>query len=105
MPVGSATQDILMNNYTLSIRWDYLVHLAIYLPLPSLLFLGLKPVKSRGLIGIVLLILLIPALLEFAQMPLPYRFFNINDLLANEIGVFLGIGFWGLVKRSLKWEE
>ena len=106
MPVGSGAQDVLMNNFTLSIRWDYLVHVVIYLPLPGLLFLALRPAGFFRVFGVVLLILIIPALFEFIQMSLPYRTFNINDLLANEIGVVLGLGFWvlGFRIRGLKAE-
>ena len=97
-----------MDNYTLSIRWDYLIHLCVYLPLPLFMFLGLMP-SGRArfgtersekpspdtfprILGLISLILVIPALFEVVQMLLPYRTFNINDLVANEVGVMLGVG-------------
>ena len=38
VPIGNRASDILMDNYTLDIRWDYLLHAFIYLPLPLILF-------------------------------------------------------------------
>ncbi|MFH0759005.1 MAG: VanZ family protein [Bacteroidota bacterium] len=83
---------VLSNNYTLHIRWDYLIHFFIYMPLPVLMFLRLK----RGLsaliwIQVILYSVCIGVLFEGIQMLLPYRSFNINDLLANTVGVVLGI--------------
>jgi hypothetical protein len=42
IPLGNGTQRILMDNFTFDIRWDYLVHVLIYLPLPLLAWIGLR---------------------------------------------------------------
>ncbi len=82
-PVSSTLND----NYTLHIRWDYLLHALVYIPLPVLLGLYLK---KGSWIRIVMLTLPVTVLLEVLQMVIPYRFFNINDLLANCVGAIIG---------------
>ncbi len=42
-----------------------------------------------GLIGLVGF--LVPVLFEMVQMIIPYRSFNINDMVANGVGVMLGL--------------
>jgi VanZ family protein len=90
----------LNNHYTLHIRWDYLLHWMVYLPLPVLLGIFLsersreqnKPLqKARFWIVVAALSLLISTLFEFLQMVIPYRAFNINDLVANGVGVVIGL--------------
>lgn len=90
VPIGNWSSDILMDNYTLDIRWDYLLHAIIYLPLPLILFNGLRRMNSSATIWIVTISMLIPVLFEVLQMLIPYRSFNINDLIANFMGVILG---------------
>ncbi len=82
-PLSSTLND----NYTLHIRWDYLLHALVYMPLPVLLGLYLK---KGSWIQIVLMTLPVTVLLEVLQMVIPYRFFNINDLMANCVGAIIG---------------
>jgi VanZ family protein len=117
VPLGKDS-SILNDNYTLSIRWDYLLHAIVYLPLPVLLGWSLgKGFRNPGLkkdtrlsprqpdsqesdfrragkiqlwIPVILSAILIGALLELLQLAIPYRAFNINDLVANEVGTTLG---------------
>ena len=91
IPLGIGTQSILMDNFTFDIRWDYLLHAMVYLPLPVLAFLGLRPLSTSGVIAMVLIVLCVPVLFELVQMLIPYRSFNINDMAANGVGVILGL--------------
>ena len=93
VPIGNLASDILMDNYTLDIRWDYLLHALIYLLLPLILFYGRRNITGSVAIRMVFISALIPVLFEILQMVIPYRSFNINDLLANCFGVVLG---WAL---------
>jgi len=138
-----STGVALNDNYTMSIRWDYLLHALVYLPLPFLLALSLregsrKTARQPGTVTqppepgsnaqqpgsganyrqpgptdtarqpgptdtarpqnthrfwvrVVLYSLLITALLECLQLVIPYRAFNINDLLANGVGAGIGL--------------
>ena len=94
VPIGNQASNILMDNYTLDIRWDYLLHALIYLPLPLILFYGRRSIAGSGAIRLIFLSVFIPVLFEILQMAIPYRSFNINDMIANCFGVVLG---WVLV--------
>ena len=101
LPINTISSSSLNDHYTLHIRWDYLLHALVYLPLPMLLALGLKKRSvgdghsgvniTRLLIWIVLISLSITILFEGIQMILPYRAFNINDMVANGIGASIGL--------------
>ena len=83
--------DIDLNNtYVVEVRSDYLIHVLILLPLPLLLSLSLG--TSTGLwVRVIILGLLIVIFCEGIQMLLPYRTFNINDLMANGAGALMGV--------------
>ena len=86
LPLNSVSST-LNDNYTLHIRWDYLLHALVYMPLPVLLGLWLK---KGSWIRIALFTLPVTVLLEVLQLAIPYRFFNINDLVANCVGAIIG---------------
>ena len=113
IPLNTGTA--LNDNYTMYIRWDYLLHAIVYLPLPVLLGLSLKRGSSgrdeqniiepgkkqqqvrghkardhRFWLQVVLVSLLVTVLLEGLQLIIPYRAFNINDMVANGVGTALG---------------
>ena len=94
-PGGST---VLSDNYVLRIRSDYLLHTLVYLPMPLLLglFLERGPLRQDRRkflfwLGIILPSLLFTVLLEGVQLILPYRSFNINDMMANGLGVVIGL--------------
>ena len=89
IPIGNETQ-ILLSNYTLQVRADYLVHALFYLPLPVVLLLSGWG-RRGGWMPVILLSMAVVVLFETVQMLIPYRTFNINDLIANGIGVFIGL--------------
>ncbi len=106
----------LNDNYTLHIRWDYLLHVMVYLPLPFLMWLSLRKdspheTKSRlsngrFLFWIVLVPLLVASLFEALQLIVPYRRFNINDMFASCMGAIIGLILIPVFKRfisRLKW--
>ena len=100
LPLNSVSSP-LNDNYTLHIRWDYLLHALVYIPLPVLLGLYLKRRsteqsepqigKYRLWIQVVFFSLFITALFEILQLLIPYRAFNINDLMANGVGAIIGL--------------
>ena len=87
LPING-TNSILNNTYTLNVRWDYLVHALVYIPLVPLL--SFNKGKQRT-IKIILLSIILAIFLEAIQYIIPWRTFNINDLFSNVLGV--GIGF------------
>ena len=91
---------MLNNNYLLNIRWDYLAHALVYIPLVPMVMITLNgwKVKMQGRVSIVILSLVFAFSLEGIQYFLSYRAFNINDLAANGVGVGLGFLFFLVFK-------
>lgn len=105
----------LSDKYILNIRWDYIMHAIVYLPLPLLLnwnYTGKTGKKDNGKTRLAgktwlnfFLALFIATGLEVFQMLIPYRTFNVNDLLANGLGAILGFPLFLWVSRALKGEK
>ncbi|MFO8068227.1 MAG: VanZ family protein [Bacteroidales bacterium] len=83
-------------NHVLTLRWDYLLHALVYAPLPMLLAWQLKKRWPA-----VLLSLALAAGFELMHAFLPYRGFNVNDLVANGVGVMMGIALLILLNNRL----
>ena len=88
---------VLNNTHILSIRLDYLVHFAIFIPLMWLVCnaygVSFKLNVGKAVLWVVFGLVL-AWLSEGVQYFIPYRAFNINDLVANTIGVLLGAVFF-----------
>ncbi len=85
IPLGSVSEE-LIDVTVIRIRGDYLLHMLVYLPIISLMLISFPKKKLL----MVVLALVLGVGLEYFQMLLPYRAFNINDLVANVGGVVLG---------------
>jgi VanZ family protein len=96
LPINSSGTSI-NHTFIVSIRMDYLLHFAIFLPWMFLmrLYSGLSFQVSilRPVLWVIAGLLLAMST-EMVQYVLPYRTFNINDLLANGLGVVLGFLFF-----------
>ncbi len=95
MPLGSGS--VKMNNTSIvGFRGDYFFHILVYIPWlivgKILLKDACKPLLWLSL-GVI-----VAVGLEFLQMLLPYRGFNINDLIFSVAGVFLSSLFYLLYK-------
>jgi glycopeptide antibiotics resistance protein len=94
LPINGEDQlfGSLNTTYVVQIRLDYLSHIALFFPWIVLGGYAWEnhywPTSKRWTVGI--LTLLFAALCEYIQMLLSYRSFNINDLIANSLGVLLG---------------
>ena len=78
----------------IDLSWgDKAAHAASYCLL-MIWFSGLYAQRKHGIVAVTLLAL--GVVLEMVQLKLPYRFFELADLLANATGVFIGLGlsFW-----------
>lgn len=93
----NGTGSKLNNTYLLSIRLDYLTHFGLFIPLMWLIW-SVYEVSFRkdftNAIFWMFIGLVLAWLSEGIQYFIPYRAFNINDLVANTIGVLLGAGFF-----------
>lgn len=85
-PVGGL--GVPLDNFVLGIRMDHLLHASVYIP--CAFFLADFPLLARPLWRSWLAALLIAVTTESVQWLLPYRGFDINDLIANFLGVTLG---------------
>jgi len=90
LPVNGSN-SVLNNNYFLEIRWDYLVHALLFVPVFPLMYYGTGTKKTlKNFLLLLSLALLLAVVSESVQFFISYRAFNINDLAANFAGVILG---------------
>lgn len=99
IPLGN--YGVKMNDtFVLSFRGNYILHCLVYVPwmwIGSWLFgKGFRWFWWFGF-GVIVV-----AVMECLQMWLPYRSFNVNDLVAGEVGCVVSALFWGfgLMKRK-----
>lgn len=89
-----------LDNYLLGLRLDHLLHASVFIPCPLFLWdlYGIK-VRKRAVwataVGVGLLT-------ECVQWLLPYRGFDINDMVANFLGVSLGWLFIVLFQQGAR---
>lgn len=74
-----------LDNYILGLRADHLLHASVFLPC-ALMLLDLVPRRWLAWLAAVA----VGMLTEGVQYLLPYRGFDINDMVANFLGVSLG---------------
>ncbi len=80
-----------LDNYILGLRADHLLHASVYIPCTLFLWDLFKRKEGRVLTGAVWAVAVAIGLLtEWGQYILPFRKFDINDLIANAMGVTLG---------------
>ena len=80
---------VALDNFVFGLRADHLLHATVYLPCFFFLQKMSAWPKSWSYIGS----LCIGVITESVQYMLPYRGFDVNDLLANVIGVTVGALF------------
>ncbi|MEW6135576.1 MAG: VanZ family protein [Bacteroidales bacterium] len=84
LPLNTSRVD---NVWVLSWRGDYWIHMLQFIPCIPV-FSKIGPLSVSLAFGVGLAIIT-----EGVQWWLPYRAFNINDLMANGLGVILGFFF------------
>ncbi len=95
-PVGGL--GVPLDNFVFGIRFDHLLHASVYIP--CVLYLFDFPLFRRRLLPAWLAALLLALLTESVQYLLPYRGFDINDMVANFLGVSLGALLLRLAMRK-----
>jgi len=91
------TSGELNNMNIITFRGDYFFHSLMFIPWAFFYNIFRYPSVWWLLIGLVF-----ASLCEMVQYPLPYRSWNINDLLSNVLGIVLGfIIFYFFLKKSI----
>jgi VanZ family protein len=97
LPINNAG-GYLNKKHLFSLRLDYWVHFILFLILMFLLkmaYFNNKPLTSSKTILLILMGLFFAFTSELLQLVIPYRAFNIKDLVANIAGVLVFVS--GLV--------
>jgi len=92
------TKAALNRTWVLHIRLDHLLHALLFIPWMVLLHWRWKEKRSVGFFMLALGAgFLLAVISEGAQLVLPYRAFNVMDLVANWVGVVVGgmVSGWG----------
>jgi len=95
LPINGES-SLLNDTYIVKVRFDYLFHVLTFLPFLPFAMYALFPtfqIKGipRKIFVFIIIGLLFAIITEIIQLYLPYRTFNINDLIANTLGVILGL--------------
>jgi len=88
LPLNDAKSSFLSVSYVVKIRMDYLVHVFLFLPFLLLIKLA-YPISN--FFWILAIGIIFAGFCEGIQYLLPYRSFNVNDLIANGVGIILGV--------------
>jgi len=75
-----------LDNFVFGLRLDHLLHGLVYVPCAFFL-MDLLRRRKWAVLGVSLLVGLVT---EFGQYLLPFRGFDVNDLVANSVGILLG---------------
>lgn len=92
-PMGGVPLD----NYMLGLRMDHLLHASVFLPCALFLY---SPSWRKWVVW--LTAIGVGVTTESVQALLPYRGFDINDMIANFLGVTLGFAMIILVRRGVR---
>lgn len=90
LPLNGTSVTTMNNLFVVHIRLDYLLHAALFIPWAFIYILIFRPSGWSQKLWVVATGLLMAFATEGIQYFLTYRAYNINDLLANFLGVFLG---------------
>ena len=91
LPINSTTNTTLTDVHVISIRLDHLLHATLFVPWAFLYMVTFRPVKWDEKLMLVVYGLLMASAAEGVQYFLTYRSYNINDMIANWMGVVLGL--------------
>jgi VanZ family protein len=101
LPLNGSSEFALNHNFVLSIRLDHLLHSVIFIPW---ILIG-RTCKNLSFAFLLTFGILLATLTEGIQYFLPYRSFNINDMVSNILGVLIGLivlFFKGMYKPEYK---
>ncbi|MEQ6340765.1 MAG: VanZ family protein [Gammaproteobacteria bacterium] len=94
-------------------RADWVANIVLYIPLSLLAFASVTRNRETAFLRTVKALVIFSGCLllaigvEFAQLYFPARTVSKNDIIAETIGIIIGISFWGVASRRLNtlWQE
>lgn len=89
-----------LNNYIFGLRADHLLHASVFIPCALFLWDIIGPKWLVWLAAVA-----VGLVTESVQWLLPYRGFDVNDLVANTFGVTLGLLAILLLKHWRQWRQ
>jgi glycopeptide antibiotics resistance protein len=98
LPINTPGSKLYLNNITVvKIRGDYFFHALTFIPWSFFMFAMNKRPWMWMFLGF-----LFSTGTELLQYLLPYRRFNINDLISNSLGILLGMVIFLLLTQGWK---
>ncbi len=94
IPLNTTGLSEANNIYILTFRLDYLIHTLMFLPWVFVCEISFGQSLRYPKLVILLSGIFLAAALEYSHYFLPYRAFNVNDLIYNVVGVLLGSLIW-----------
>jgi glycopeptide antibiotics resistance protein len=106
IPFKEDLHEITFNIVTFKFHFDQILHSVVYLLiclyLPAGQYFGLTLFKDNSFKKFLILIMGLAIVTETIQLAVPYRAFNFFDLVANVVGIGLGLGIIYIVESVLK---
>jgi VanZ family protein len=95
VPLKNDLHEITFNIISIKFHFDQILHAVVYLLIclyfPSGQYFGLKLFKGNSFKKFLLVILVLATVTEVFQLIVPSRAFNFFDILANDIGIAVGL--------------
>jgi glycopeptide antibiotics resistance protein len=106
IPFKEDLHEITFNIVTFKFHFDQILHSIVYLLiclyLPAGQYFGLTLFEDNSFKKFLILIMGLAIVTETIQLAVPYRAFNFFDLVANVVGIGLGLGIIYIVESVLK---
>jgi VanZ family protein len=103
LPISYEADQSLNEINIVFFRLDYLLHTAIFLIwglVAGLCIIKVSENKQKSIIVFGLIGILLAVLTELIQKFLPYRGYNVYDMIGNVLGVLLSFGFWMIILKK-----
>jgi glycopeptide antibiotics resistance protein len=88
------------DDYYFNIRGDYFFHCLVFIPF-AMMFLHYARLKGKSMMKFGILAIFGGACFELLHLIIPNRSFNLFDMLANVIGVSLGLAIYNVFKKFI----
>lgn len=103
IPISGRLNEINIGPESFQIRFDHLLHFAVYFLICMYYLVGFKMkiflFDINPLREFIILVLVLAIITELVQLWVPERVFNVFDLISNVSGVIAGVGVIRIVQQ------